>query len=104
MPPYPAPGAARGAAPPPGAPGMPHGYPTGQPAHAATQPAFPAPAQSAFPMPSRPRKSRGALRFVAGTCVFSAWITLILSVVGGLGTIAMGATSSGALVSHLLPG
>jgi hypothetical protein len=31
------------------------------------------------------------MRFVAGSCVFSAWLTLIVSLVFGIGSVAMGA-------------
>lgn len=47
-----------------------------------------------------PRKSRRSLRFLASTCIFTAWLTLVLSVLGGGISIFMGlaglATSSAA--------
>jgi hypothetical protein len=50
-----------------------------------------------------PRKSRRSLRFLASTCVFTGWLTLILSVVGGgisllmgLSMLAGGAAAAGA--------
>src|SRR5262249_53786972 len=81
----------------PGAPGRyPQGVP-GAPGAPATgpRPPAPAPAPGAFPMPAPRRKPRGALRFVAASCVFSGWATLILSVLFGVGTILMGLASAG---------
>lgn len=52
------------------------------------------------PAPPPPRKpARGALRFVAGTCVFSAWLTLVLSVLGAFFCFTGGATVGAALRS-----
>jgi hypothetical protein len=48
-------------------------------------------------VPGRPRKSRGALRFVAGTCVFSAWVTLVLAIFGGFGAFIGAAAIPGSM-------
>jgi hypothetical protein len=37
-----------------------------------------------------PRKSRRSLRFLASTCVFTGWITLVLSLLGGGISLIMG--------------
>lgn len=43
------------------------------------------------PPPRRaPRRSRSLLRFLAGTCVFTAWITLLISVLGAAAAAAVG--------------
>jgi hypothetical protein len=48
-----------------------------------------------LPPPAAARKPRGALKFLASTCVFSAWITLALSVLGA-GLSFMGAATAAA--------
>lgn len=55
--------------------------------------------QPAAPLqpPARPRKSRGALKFLAGTCVFSAWITLALSLLGAAFSFMGAAAASASL-------
>lgn len=50
--------------------------------------------------PRRPQRKRGALKFVASTCIFSAWLTLVVallfagaSLMAGLGLSAQGAAA-----------
>lgn len=116
-----------GGAPPPGTPPQggrapaPGNYPPpggwGQPAQQA--PSSYAPPRVEAPPPALgvtppKRKSRGSLKFLASTCVFSAWITLVLSVfsafstfmfAAGFGTMAgsMGASPSGSLTAPANP-
>lgn len=90
-----------GGVPPPGQPPQagrppaPGGYPPpsgwGQPAHQA--PATYAPPRVETPalgIAPPQRKSRGSLKFLASTCVFSAWITLVLSIVSAFSTFMAG--------------
>ena len=62
------------------------------------QPAYQPPVQqqpsTPLPPPARARKSRGSLRFLAGTCVFSAWATLVLSILFAIGTFMAGASAA----------
>lgn len=65
---------------PPQAPGNTPGY---------GAPAVPPPGVLAMPR----RKKRGALRFVAASCVFSAWLTLIFSLIFAGGSFLGGAAA-----------
>ncbi len=38
----------------------------------------------------KPRKSRGSLRFLAGTCIFSGWLTLVVSVILAVVSVTAG--------------
>jgi hypothetical protein len=77
----PAGGTQPGAAPPPAGGPLPYGSaPGGYPPYSAPYPAA----------PGAGRKKRRSLRFLAGTCVFSAWLTLILSVIGAISMFGAG--------------
>lgn len=62
------------------------------------QPAAPPPAYqqpyAAAAVAAPRRKKRGGLRFVAGSCVFSAWATLILSILFAVGSFMAGAAAA----------
>lgn len=112
--------------PPPGRPpGPPYRPPQGQPPRAATPPppgyggATPPPsgatgygtaplAPPPVPLAAPRKKKRGALRFVASSCVFSAWLTLIFSLLfaGGsflAGAAAMSTAAKAAASSNYFP-
>ena len=57
------------------------------------------------PPPARaaPSKRYPALRFIASTCIFSAWATLVLSVILGILIMVAGGNALGASAS-LVPG
>lgn len=61
------------------------------------QPPYQPPPQTPLPPPARPRKSRSSLRFLAGTCVFSAWVTLVFSIVFAVMTFMAGASAAAML-------
>jgi hypothetical protein len=85
-PPPPRPGG--GLQPPPGYQPRPAGpaRPLEMPAAPAVSPQLAAQAHAALRPPVR-RPSRGFLRFFAGACISSAWLTLILSIVLGIASI-----------------
>lgn len=87
-----------GGVPPPGGrpgpgyppPGWGQPAPPMQPPYAASVPPAPAgPPPALGPRPLK-RKNRNALRFLAGSCVFSAWISLVLSLFTAFGLVMTG--------------
>lgn len=40
--------------------------------------------------PLKPRKGRGSLRFLAGTCIFSGWLTLVVSLILAVVSVTAG--------------
>ncbi len=61
------------------------------------QPPVQQPPATPLPPPAKPKKSRGSLRFLAATCVFSGWVTLVLSIVFAIGTFMAGASAAAML-------
>lgn len=84
---------------PPGSPPRPAGPPPGYPPQAAVPPRAQPPLEQRTPVPPAlppvpPRRNRAALRFVASTCVGSAWITLLASILFAWLTFAAGSRFS----------
>lgn len=92
----PPPGHVPGASPPPGGYGRPQPPPQYQQPQYAPPPAQAVPPQhpgGAAPVllpPAKPRKSRVSLRFLASTCIFSGWFTLIVSILFAGGSVVAG--------------
>jgi len=61
------------------------------------------PPSAAPPSYGPPPRRYPGLRFVASTCVVSAWITLVLSVIGGIMMMAGGGLSAAAHAPSLMP-
>lgn len=40
--------------------------------------------------PGKPRKSRASLRFLASSCIFSGWLTLVVSILFAAGSVVAG--------------
>lgn len=83
---------AYGSAPVPGPAAPPPAAPTAAPAPWNQPAVAPELAMRAMSMPRRPRSGRGFLRFFAVSCITTAWITLVLSVILGLLSFGAGGT------------
>ena len=59
------------------------------------------PLQAPSFVPPRPARRYPSLRMVASTCVVSAWLTLILSILGGIGMMAGGGMDLGSAAAGL---
>lgn len=86
-------------APPPGGGYPPSGVPQG---YVPAPPAYAPPAAAAYA--GMPRKRRGALRFVAGSCVFSAWFTLVVCLLLAGFSFLSGMGAAGAAASSISGG
>ena len=86
---------------PPQQQGQPPYQPPRQPQPPPYQPPYQPPVQqqppTPLPPPARGRKPRGALRFLAGTCVVSGWLTLVLSLIGAGLSFMAGASAAATL-------